>query len=233
MTEQLHTVYELQKILLGTPLSLAMEGDQNRIGTLVSSFADKKVYQQIRQPDVNSARTILSTTNKKSIVLPAHVFWPMVRNVAYIYNIKVVTFPRYDQSEFKFVFPASVKKKFDLKILTLDDDSTSSSHTFQLIMKRKEEGLTTEYFTNFMAKDQARLVCSSQPASLKLAITPHQVVFGPLPSPCLLDIQVENNERSVKARFNVDSYHLLKPYFMSIKRNLNNHLQSSQARLSR
>lgn len=230
MAEQLHTVYEIQKMLLGTPLSLAMGADQNaRIGTLVSEGPEnKKIFQQLRQPDVATATTVLSTTTQKSLVLPAHVFWPMVRNVAYIYTIKVITLLDYIKGEFKFNLPKS--DKFDVGMVLLKDAKIGSMHryTFQMIIQRNGKGGTTEFFTNFMAKDQAELVCTSKIAMIKLSMTPHPVVLGPLPPPCLLDIKVESNKRSVSARFNSDSYDMLKTYFLSVRKKLDEHFQRSQ-----
>jgi len=234
MVDQLHAVYEIQKMLLGTPTTLAFGTDSKaRIGALVAdSSENKKVYQQLRQPDVRSAKIELAIAeNQKSLKIPSYIFLPMVRNVVYIYEIKVMTALDYNKGNFKFVFPDQIKEKFNTTIVLVKDEKTGSMHeyNFQFIIRRNNKGNTTEYFTNFMARDQVKIMCASRPAAMKLSITSYQVVFGPLPSPCLLDIVVDLNGRRVAGRFNADSYHMLKPYFKTIRTKFFMQLQNLRA----
>ena len=149
MNTLLHFVYELQKTIGDETARLAVNANSNdRIGTL--TFRGAKVYQQLRQEYVSFLPTELSIDpDATSLLLPAHVFWPAINNVVYLYNITVTTNLKYPK-DFRFIFPESSLTKFKRDFYQTTSPSNSKgyyTYHFQLALRKTSIEEQMVYFT--------------------------------------------------------------------------------------
>ena len=221
MDARLNFVYELQKTIGDKSARLAKIRIAESIGTL--TFRGAKVYQQLRQEYVSLLPTELSIDpDTTSLLLPAHVFWPAINNVLYLYNITVKTNLKYIE-EFKFIFPESSLKMFKRDFHQIASPSRSKgyyTYSFQLALRKTSIEKQMIYFTTLSSTEQAEIRCKKQPTLLDVTISPHPVVFGHIPAPYMLDTVIKTKRGSISARFNSQNISMLDSYFTLIRMTL-------------